>query len=80
MNLPQLRALVALADEGSFTAAADSLGVSQSAVSHTLAALERELDLPLVIRSRAGATLTAHGQQAVGHAREALSLDPWIGS
>jgi DNA-binding transcriptional LysR family regulator len=72
MNLPQLRALVAVADEGSFTAAADSLGISQSAVSHTLAALERELALPLVIRSRSGATLTAHGQQAVGHAREAL--------
>lgn len=72
MNLPQLRALVAVADEGSFTAAADSLGISQSAVSHTLAALERELALPLVIRNRSGAALTAHGQQAVGHAREAL--------
>ncbi len=72
MNLPQLRALVAVADQGSFTAAADSLGISQSAVSHTLAALEHELALALVIRSRSGATLTAHGQQAVGHAREAL--------
>ncbi len=72
MNLPQLRALVSVADEGSVTAAADSLGISQSAVSHTLAALERELALPLVIRGRSGATLTAHGEQAVGHAREAL--------
>lgn len=72
MNLAQLRALVAVADEGSFTAAADSLRVSQSAVSHTLAALERELALPLVVRSRSGSTLTAHGQMALGHAREAL--------
>jgi DNA-binding transcriptional LysR family regulator len=72
MNLAQLRALTAVADEGSFTAAAGVLGVSQSAVSHTLAALERELALPLVVRHRSGTTLTAHGQQAVGHAREAL--------
>lgn len=41
-------------------------------MSHTLAALERELDLPLVIRGRSVATLTVHGQQAVAHAREAL--------
>lgn len=40
MTLPQLRALAAVADEGSFTAGAHSLGISQSELSHTLAALE----------------------------------------
>jgi len=72
MNLPQLRALLAVADQGSFTAAAGSLGLTQSAVSHAVASLERELGLPLVARDRAGARLTAHGRKVLGHAREAV--------
>lgn len=72
MNVAQLRALLAVADEGTFTAAAHALGLTQPAVSHTIASLERELALPLVVRGRGGARLTAHGRQVLGHAREAV--------
>ena len=72
MNLAQLRALVAVADQGSFTGAAAALGLTQSAVSHTVASLEKELAVPLVLRRRGGTMLTSHGQQVLRHAREAV--------
>jgi len=72
MNLAQLRALLAVADEGTFTGAGDALGLTQSAVSHAVASLERELELPLVVRGRGGAQLTAYGRQILAHAREAV--------
>jgi len=72
MNLAQLRALVAVADQGTFTGAAAALGLTQSAVSHTVASLEKELAVPLVLRRRGGTMLTSHGQQVLRHAREAV--------
>jgi DNA-binding transcriptional LysR family regulator len=72
MNLAQLRGFVAVADEGSFTAAATALGLTQSGVSHAVASLERELGLALLSRARDGVTLTAHGRDVLVHAREAL--------
>ncbi len=72
MNLAQLRALVAVADQASFTGAAAALGLTQSAVSHTVASLEKELAVPLVLRRRGGTILTSHGQQVLRHAREAV--------
>jgi len=72
MNLAQLKALVAVADQGSFTGAAAALGLTQSAVSHTVASLEKELAVPLVLRRRGGTLLTSHGQQVLRHAREAV--------
>jgi DNA-binding transcriptional LysR family regulator len=72
MNLAQFRGLVAVADEGSFTAAAAVLGLTQSGVSHAVASLERELGLTLLSRSRDGVTLTTHGKDVLVHAREAL--------
>ncbi|WP_083506773.1 LysR family transcriptional regulator [Leucobacter sp. G161] len=65
----QLRAFVAVADSGSFTDAAAALGVSQSAVSHAIAGLERELAGPLF--DRRTLSLTSLGQRTVGHARAA---------
>jgi DNA-binding transcriptional LysR family regulator len=72
MNLAQLRALVAVADRGSFTRAAADLGLTQSAVSHAVAALERELGQRLVDRDRVGAVLTAVGKAVVDDARDAV--------
>ena len=51
MNLDQLQALRAIADEGSFEAAAYELGVSASAVSQRIRALESEVGQVLVRRA-----------------------------
>lgn len=67
-----LRVLVALADEGSFTDAAIALGVGQSAVSRTLAQLERILGVALVHRTTRSVALTAAGEAARSAAVDAL--------
>jgi DNA-binding transcriptional LysR family regulator len=72
MTLLQLRLLLAVADHGGFTAAAERMGMSQPAVSRSIAALERELGTALMIRHRDGVTLTEAGARAVAHADEAL--------
>jgi DNA-binding transcriptional LysR family regulator len=72
MNLAQLRALVAVADEGGFTRAAAVLDVTQSAVSHAVAALERELGQRLVVRGTSTVGLTTVGRTVVDEARAAV--------
>ncbi|GAA3168361.1 MULTISPECIES: LysR family transcriptional regulator [Streptomyces] len=72
VNFPQLRAFLAVVEAGGFGAAADELGVSQSAVSHAVAALERELGGPLLVRA-APARPTVLGRRALPHARAALA-------
>ncbi|WP_322645564.1 LysR family transcriptional regulator ArgP [Oerskovia flava] len=64
----QLRALVAVADTGTFDAAARTLGVTPSAISQRMRALESAVGQVLVRRGRP-ATLTPPGQVLVGHAR-----------
>jgi DNA-binding transcriptional LysR family regulator len=74
-DLPALRALVAIADTGSFRAAAAALGYTQSAVSHRIAVLERRLGTPLFDRpgGRGAVRLTTAGQAAYTHARRAIA-------
>jgi len=67
MDLRQLFALVAIADHGSFSAAARSLHTVQSNVSTHVARLERELDTVLVDRSTGA--LTEEGEAVVARAR-----------
>lgn len=72
MNLSQLRTLIAVADAGSFTAAAEATGITQSGMSQALAALEDSLGARLLVRQRHGVELTAFGERALHHARAAL--------
>lgn len=72
VKLSQLRALVTIADTGSFSEAALHMDLSQSAVSHAIATLEDELGVILLSRSRQGAVLTAVGQQITEEARLVL--------
>src|SRR5258706_14176013 len=67
MDLRQLAALVAIADTGTFSAAADVLHTVQSNVSTHVARLERELGVTLV--DRAGGRLTEEGKAVVARAR-----------
>jgi len=73
VRLVQLRCFRAVAEQGGFTAAADHLCMSQSAVSQSVALLERTLGTPLLLRGRDGATLTTAGTTALAEARAALA-------
>ncbi|GAA4523647.1 LysR family transcriptional regulator [Amycolatopsis samaneae] len=72
LTLPQLAALIAISATGSFAGAATALGCTQSAVSQRVAALERELGVVLVRRSRQQRriTLTEAGDSLVGAAEQ----------
>jgi DNA-binding transcriptional LysR family regulator len=74
VDLKALRALVAVADQGSFRGAARATGYTQSAVSHQIALLERALDAPLFTRpgGRGAVSLTSAGEVAYRRARRIL--------
>jgi DNA-binding transcriptional LysR family regulator len=73
MELRQLEYLVAVAEEASFTRAAQRVHISQSGVSAQVRQLEHELGAELFDRSARTATLTQAGEAALAHAREALA-------
>jgi DNA-binding transcriptional LysR family regulator len=73
MKLHHLRALLAIAENGSFTRAAAALEMSQSSLSHAVAEVERELGVSLLVRGRQGARLTEVGMRISAHARQALA-------
>ena len=60
-----LRVLLAVAEAGSFTLAAERLGLGQPAVSHAVARLESALGVELLRRSRTGITPTVAGAELV---------------
>lgn len=64
-NLNDLRTFVLVAREGSFTRAAAKLGVSPSAVSHTMRGLEESLGMRLVTRTTRSVALTTAGEQVL---------------
>jgi len=72
MELRQLRAFVAIVEEGTFTAASDRLMLVQSAVSATIRALERELGTPLFERTTRRVALTDAGRALLPEARAIL--------
>ena len=61
-NYNDLLAFLAVAREGSFTRAAAKLGVSQSALSQTIRALEARLDLRLLVRTTRSVSATEDGE------------------
>jgi DNA-binding transcriptional LysR family regulator len=73
LDARRLRIFAAVAEEGSFTAAADSLYLSQSAVSQQMAILEREVGLPLMERRPRGIRLTDAGQLLAERTRSLLA-------
>jgi LysR family transcriptional regulator, nitrogen assimilation regulatory protein len=75
LELRQVRAFVALVENGSVTAAAQALSLAQSTVSETIAALERELGAALITHKRGTHTvaLTPAGQVLLPHARNVLA-------
>ncbi|HST44344.1 MAG TPA: LysR family transcriptional regulator [Luteimonas sp.] len=77
-NLNDLLAFVTVAREGSFTRAAAVLGITQSAVSQTVKALEARLDIRLLTRTTRSLSLTPAGERlvrAIGHRFEEIEAE-----
>ena len=76
MDWDKLRIFQAAADAGSFTHAGETLGLSQSAVSRQVGALEADLGTPLFHRHARGLILTEQGEMLLGAVRDVvLKLD-----
>ncbi len=68
LSLGRLRVLVEVVNRGSFSAAAEALAYTQSAISQSVARLEAETGATLVVRDRRGVRPTAAGSILVSHA------------
>ncbi|MCK0196145.1 LysR substrate-binding domain-containing protein [Ancylobacter sp. 6x-1] len=75
LDTESLGMLIAIVDSGGFTAAAERVGRTQSAVSARIAQLEESLGVRLLERSRRGVALTESGERLVAHARRLLAYE-----
>ena len=73
LDVKRLRILREVAEKRSFSAAADSMHLTQSAVSQQIAALERETGVTLIDRNRGNLRLTDSGTALVAHADAVIS-------
>ncbi|WP_368667699.1 LysR substrate-binding domain-containing protein [Salipiger sp. PrR002] len=74
LRFRQVRCFIEVAQNGSFMAAADVLGLTQPAVSRSIRELEATLDVVLFDRSQRGAVLTVHGRKLFDAAEAAMAL------
>lgn len=74
METEQLKNFVRVAQRQSFTKAAAEIGLSQSAISRSIAKLEEELGQPVFERQRKRVALTDAGQQLYPRAQQILNL------
>ena len=75
MESVRARAFLESAERGSFRAAADALGYTPSAVSQLVAALEKDLKLNLLIRSKKGVTVTPEGSRLLPIVRSYIARE-----
>ena len=75
MTLLSYQVFKTVADHGSFRKAADILGLTPSAISHTIASLENELGFSVLNRSKAGVTLPKYGEHLLPYVNAVLNSD-----
>src|SRR5579862_985447 len=73
LHAGRLQVLSEVVRRGSFSAAAEALSYTQSAVSQSIARLEAETGATLVVRDRRGVRPTAAGETLVAHAEAILA-------
>lgn len=72
-SFSKYQVLSCVIEQGSLTRAAQRLGCTQSAVTHSIDALEAELGFAVIKRGRAGVSLTAEGERLLPAVRDLLS-------
>lgn len=72
MTLQQLRYLIAIAENGSISAAANNIYASQSNLSIAIKDLEQEFGIEIFTRSNRGVTLTNEGTELLAYARQVI--------
>ncbi len=75
MTLLSYQVFKTVAEMGSFRKAADILGLTPSAISHTISAMEKELGFSLLNRSKSGVTMTNYGEQLMPYVNAVLNSD-----
>lgn len=73
MDTKKIAAMLAAVEKGSLTAAAQELGYTQSGLTHMMNALETELGLNLLVRSKSGVHLSPAGQQLLPEMRALMN-------
>ncbi|HEY0261145.1 MAG TPA: LysR family transcriptional regulator [Lacisediminihabitans sp.] len=74
MRLEQLRHFARIAETGSFRKAAESLGLTQPSLSHSIARLEEDLGSQILVRSRRGVILTPFGELILPDVQKVLDF------
>ncbi len=74
MDVKHLNYIIAIAEEGNITKAADKLFISQSSLSYYLTTLEKQLGTPLFLRQRHGVTITPAGEKYVDACRQVIAI------
>ena len=72
-DIRQIRIFIAIEQTRSFTAAANVMNITQSAVSHSIKSLETQLDCQLIERLGKKCILTPHGEVFLHHAKKAIN-------
>ena len=75
MESARCKAFLEAAERGSFKAAAEAMGYTPSAISQLIAALENDLGLNLLIRSKKGVKPTAEGAKLIPIVRSYLARE-----
>ena len=74
MDLHKLKSLISVAEMNGISAAANTLNLTQSAVSQQIKELERQLDMELINRNHRPVSLTTEGAELVSVAREMIKM------
>ena len=80
MNISKYKALLAAVDLGSFSAAAQRLGYTQSGLTHMMNALEDDLGFPVLQRGYFGVKLTPGGERIISRIRELVACEDALAS
>lgn len=75
MSINSYQIFVTVLEQGSFIKASNLLKITPSAISHSIAGLEKEFGYPLLTRSKTGVSLTSYGQSLIPYIRSILNCE-----